>query len=154
MLKEGFEAVNRRSTAALMRPVTQAIPRRRNACDAARSRPSSPVSMRRRAALLVLALLIAGSGCGGPAGPSSAVEARCGACHRFRDRGARLAPPLDGIVERRGADYVRRYIVAPRSLDPDSRMAPLALPPALLERVVAELTAGGRAGLDPPPASD
>jgi len=106
------------------------------------------------ATLFALAVGLLLSACGGDSNPPSAVDARCGVCHRFRDRGARLAPPLDGIVERRGADYVRRYIVAPRSLDPDSRMAPLALPPALLERVVAELTAGGRAGLDPPPASD
>jgi len=106
------------------------------------------------ATLFALAVGLLLSACGGDSNPPSAVDARCGVCHRFRDRGARLAPPLDGIVERRGADYVRRYILEPRALDPDSRMAPLALPPALLDQVVAELTAGTRAGLDPPPASD
>ena len=101
---------------------------------------------------LPAALLIALLGCSANGGGArSLVEARCGACHRFQGRGARLAPPLDGIVGRRGADYVRRYVRDPRSIDPNSRMKPLSLPPPLLDRLVAELT--GRS-LEATPAAD
>jgi mono/diheme cytochrome c family protein len=91
--------------------------------------------------MAALVMLVSLAGCGLGAAPSgNPVHDRCGACHLWKGVGARLAPPLDGVIERRGVEQVRRYIRDPRSVDPLTRMPPLKLSAAEIEAIVSELT--------------
>lgn|SRR5574341_2319379 len=64
-------------------------------------------------------------------GRALADQFACGACHAYSGSGTgTLGPPLNGIVQRRSADYVARKLADPRFDNPDSQMPQLPLTPA------------------------
>jgi mono/diheme cytochrome c family protein len=65
------------------------------------------------------------------------AEQKCQACHSIAGVGSRRYP-LDGVGSKLGADDIRKWIVAPREMNPRvSKRAFDSLPPADLEALVA-----------------
>jgi ubiquinol-cytochrome c reductase cytochrome b subunit len=52
------------------------------------------------------------------------VEKACGSCHQVNGEGGSMGPSLNGLGNRRNADWVRLHFVAPRRLSPGSIMPP------------------------------
>jgi mono/diheme cytochrome c family protein len=65
------------------------------------------------------------------------VEQKCQACHSIAGMGSRRYP-LDGVGSKLSADDIRKWIVAPREMNPKvSKRAFDSLPPPDLEALVA-----------------
>jgi ubiquinol-cytochrome c reductase cytochrome b subunit len=58
------------------------------------------------------------------AGAQIYVEKACGSCHQVSGEGGSIGPSLNGLVNRRNADWIKLHFVAPRRLSPGSIMPP------------------------------
>jgi mono/diheme cytochrome c family protein len=63
----------------------------------------------------------------------------CLGCHQFGDEGGRLAPDLLQVKNRRTPNYVREFVVDPRSKLPATIMPAVRLSPTKLEALVSYL---------------
>lgn len=83
----------------------------------------------------------------GEASPSSAVVSQtgrpmvfnqmCVACHALNGQGGQIGPALDGVGNRRDANYIKKWLENPAQVKADSKMPKLPLTP----EQIAELTA-------------
>lgn len=69
------------------------------------------------------------------------AEQRCGTCHSIAGLG-NTRSPLDGVGKRLTEREIRRWIVAPREMNPAVAKRGYQLPDADLDALVAFLTAG------------
>ena len=60
----------------------------------------------------------------------------CGNCHVVNGVGAKLGPPLNGLAQRRDAQWVTKHFVNPAAMSPGSIMPPTQLPPADMQGLV------------------
>ena len=68
------------------------------------------------------------------------VEARgCAGCHQIAGRGGALGPKLDGVLDVRGAAYVRRKLRDPRFDNPSTVMPAFGLSDTELDAIIAYL---------------
>jgi nitric oxide reductase subunit C len=63
----------------------------------------------------------------------------CVACHTLEGQGGSVGPALDGIGQRRNADYLRSWLRDPTTLKADSKMPNLGLTEAQVSELVAFL---------------
>jgi len=66
----------------------------------------------------------------------------CTGCHTIGGSGGNLAPNLAGVVERRGADYVRAKIHNPKATNPSSIMPRMPFTDAQIAQILACLESG------------
>lgn len=55
-------------------------------------------------------------------GRSLLNELGCKACHSFGGRGGRVGPALDTVGKRLAGEQIRRQLLSPRELNPESSM--------------------------------
>jgi ubiquinol-cytochrome c reductase cytochrome b subunit len=60
----------------------------------------------------------------------------CGNCHMVNGVGAKLGPPLNGLAQRRDAQWVAKHFVNPSAMSPGSIMPPTQLPPSDMQALV------------------
>jgi ubiquinol-cytochrome c reductase cytochrome b subunit len=60
----------------------------------------------------------------------------CGNCHMVNGVGAKLGPPLNGLAQRRDAQWVAKHFVNPAAMSPGSIMPPTQLPPSDMQALV------------------
>jgi mono/diheme cytochrome c family protein len=60
----------------------------------------------------------------------------CGNCHMVNGVGAKLGPPLNGLAQRRDAQWVAKHFVNPSAMSPASIMPPTQLPPSDMQALV------------------
>lgn len=64
---------------------------------------------------------------------------RCGTCHSVAGKGSQRSP-LDGVGAKLNQDQLRKWVVAPREMDPKVRKRPYKLSPEDLDALVAWLS--------------
>jgi nitric oxide reductase subunit C len=65
----------------------------------------------------------------------------CIVCHSLAGQGGNVGPALDGVGNRRDAEYLRRWLRDPPAVKPDTRMPKLGLPDSQIDELVAFLEA-------------
>lgn len=64
----------------------------------------------------------------------------CVACHSIAGSGGNVGPALDGVATRYDSDYLKRWLMDPLSVKPDSKMPKLPLSDEDLEALVTYLS--------------
>ncbi|MBK7976620.1 MAG: c-type cytochrome [Deltaproteobacteria bacterium] len=62
------------------------------------------------------------------------------ACHSLGGAGGKVGPALDGVANRRDADYLKRWISDPPGIKPDTKMPRLPLTEAQIDELVGFLS--------------
>ncbi len=88
--------------------------------------------------LLLISLLY---GCKRKEYPSGEAiyKGECSKCHTLDGSGGKKGPDLSGIFEKHDEQYMRDYIVDPRSIKPDSTMPPAELDEKQLQMLMEYL---------------
>jgi ubiquinol-cytochrome c reductase cytochrome b subunit len=80
--------------------------------------------------------------------PAAAVDGaliyqkhQCGACHVVNGVGAKLGPPLNGLVQRRSREWVEEHFANPQKLSPGTTMPPYRFSSRDLDRITGYLMA-------------
>ena len=60
----------------------------------------------------------------------------CGNCHMVNGVGTKLGPPLNGLAQRRDAQWVAKHFANPAAMSPGSIMPPTQLPPSDMQSLV------------------
>jgi len=66
---------------------------------------------------------------------------RCGSCHKVNGVGQALGPALNGLAQRRSAEWVMKHTLEPQKLSPGSTMPPYNLSPKDNDRLTSYLMA-------------
>jgi ubiquinol-cytochrome c reductase cytochrome b subunit len=66
---------------------------------------------------------------------------QCGACHQVRGVGMKLAPPLDGVGERRNKEWLIAHFYDPAKLSPGTTMPPYKFSAKDMEAMTSYLLA-------------
>ncbi|MDE2666911.1 MAG: cytochrome b N-terminal domain-containing protein [Acidobacteriota bacterium] len=68
-------------------------------------------------------------------------ESQCGACHVVNGSGEESGPPLNGVGQRRTAEWLEDHFRDPQKFDPQSVMPPYDFPPEDMKAIVAYMQA-------------
>lgn len=80
------------------------------------------------------------------AGRPQTFNQMCVACHAVDGRGGQVGPALDGVADRRDADYLRRWLHDPAAVKPGTAMPNLRLTDPQVEELVTYLSSLGTRG--------
>jgi cytochrome c2 len=87
---------------------------------------------------LICAFLIVGCRKEYTTGPEVYLN-ECVKCHKLRGTGGSKGPDLTDIFKKKDENYIRRYIMDPRSIKPDGTMPPSEISEHELDLVMAYL---------------
>jgi putative heme-binding domain-containing protein len=67
------------------------------------------------------------------------TEKKCSICHKIDGVGGKIGPDLSDVGNRRDAEWIKRFLKAPKSVNPETKMPPFKGTDEELEPLVSYL---------------